>query len=59
MPEPPPRVGVHPTTPPRNQPHPSRVIPLQSKETAMKGIFAYFLGIPVVIIIILYLMGVF
>jgi len=25
----------------------------------MKGIFAYFLGIPVVIIVILYLMGVF
>lgn len=33
--------------------------PRQAKETAMKGIFAYFLGIPVVIIVILYLMGVF
>jgi hypothetical protein len=32
---------------------------LQSKETAMKGIFAYFLGIPLVIIVVLYLTGVF
>jgi hypothetical protein len=45
----------HPTEPTPAAPR----CPLQSKETAMKGIFAYFLGTPVVIIIILYLTGVF
>ncbi|MDZ4310263.1 MAG: hypothetical protein U1A24_06880 [Cypionkella sp.] len=31
----------------------------QPKETAMKGIVAYFLGIPIVVIILLYVTGIF
>ena len=45
--------------PPRNQTPPPGVLPQQTKETAMKGVIAYFLGIPIVIIILLYMTDVF
>jgi len=52
--------GFTPPIPsPRNQPPLSRVFPAHPKESAMKGIVAYVLGIPVVVIILLYVTDVF
>ncbi len=48
------------TSPPAwNQIAPNRVVLPQSKENAMKGIVAYLLGVPFIVIVLLYVFNVF